>query len=94
MIAVSLVLALCPCLTFAQPIEDDCCDSSGPSMSGLCCDENGSSRSTPPSATFLLASPDATSAPLVAWASALSFPAYLNHVIPTRPVVARAVLRI
>ena len=93
MMVLSLVVTLCPCLTCAQMAADDCCASDGPSIGGACCMSEGGSRTAAPSPTVVGApsGPAATHPVAIAAAMPSSF-----HPIkaPTRPVVARAVLRI
>jgi len=88
----SLVLALCPCLVSAAPVEDDCCESAGTSMAGVCCEDGGPGSTLPAPTVFVAAADFAVALP-----AAVAFPqpvsAHLS-LIPTRPVVARAVLRI
>ena len=92
MTLLSLVLALCPCLV-AAPVEDDCCESPGTSMAGVCCEGDGGSGTTAPATTVLLAAPDFVAVPAFAGVLPSSVSARVP-LIPTRPAVARAVLRI
>ena len=89
----SLVFALCPCLVCADMPEDDCCASDGPSISGVCCAEDGSPKTAVPSATVFIPANAVAAVQTIAVDTAVgvSFHAY---VIPDRPIVARAVLRI
>ena len=89
----SLVLALCPCLVCAEMAVDDCCASDGPSISGMCCANDSGSRTVVPSgAVFAFASGPASVHPMAIDAAMLV--SVLSHPLPTRPIVARAVLRI
>ena len=89
----SLVLALCPCLTCAQMAADDCCASDGLSIGGMCCTSDSGSRTVVPAATVLAVSPGPAPAhPLTIDAAMLV--SVFSHPLPTRPTVARAVLRI
>jgi len=89
----SLVLALCPCLVCAQMAADDCCASDGLSIGGLCCASASGSRTVAPSATVLaVASGPAPAHPMTNDAAVLV--SVFSHPLPTRPTVARAVLRI
>jgi len=89
----SLVFALCPCLVCAQMASDDCCASDGPSIGGMCCaDDSGSRTVVPSAAVFAFASGLAAAHPMTIEAAAPA-PVFVRP-IPTRPIVARAVLRI
>ena len=89
----SVVFALCPCLTCAQMADDDCCASEGLSIGGMCCASDSGSRTVVPSATVLaFASGLAPAHPMTIDAAVLV--PVLSHPLPTRPIVARAVLRI
>jgi len=89
----SLVLALCPCLTCAQMAADDCCASDGPSVGAACCTQEGASGTAVPSPTVLVAASLSAVAQPMAIDAAL--PASIHGLkVPTRPVVARAILRI
>lgn len=93
MVVWSLVFALCPCLTCARMAADDCCVSDGPSIEGMCCADDSSSRTVVPSATVLaVASGLAPGHPMTIHGAVLL--PVLSHPLPTRPIVARAVLRI
>jgi hypothetical protein len=89
----SLVFALCPCLVCAQLAPDDCCASDGLSIRGMCCSNDPGSRTVVPSATILLVAPGLAPAQPMAMDAAEAAAVFV-HQIPTRPVVARAVLRI
>ncbi len=89
----SLVVALCPCLFCAQMANDDCCASDGPSISGMCCADDSGSRTVVPSAPVLAFAPGLAPAHPMAIDAAALAPVFM-HSVPTRPVVARAVLRI
>lgn len=93
MMVLSLVFALCPCLTCGPMAADDCCASDRPSINGACCVSDGGSRAAAPSTTVLTLASPSLSAQAVAIAAAMPAPADQLKV-PTRPVVARAVLRI
>ena len=93
MTVLSLVFALCPCLVCAQMADDDCCASDGPSIGGMCCaDDSGSRTVVPSAAVFAFASGFAAAHPMAIEAAAPA-PVFVRP-IPTRPIVARAVLRI
>ena len=89
----SLVLALCPCLVFAQVTADDCCASDGPSIGEMCCANDSGSRTVVPSAAGLTSASGLVPAQPMAIDAAAPMPVCV-HQIPTRPIVARAVLRI
>jgi hypothetical protein len=88
-----LVFALCPCLPCAQMAADDCCASDGLSIGGMCCTDDSGSRTVVASATVLALAPGLASAHPMTFDPAL-LATVLSHPLPTRPVVARAVLRI
>jgi len=89
----SLVFALCPCVVCAGMAADDCCASEGPSIGGMCCANDSGSRTVVPSAAvFAFASGLASGHPMAIDAAMLM--PVLSHALPTRPIVARAVLRI
>lgn len=89
----SLVVALCPCLTCAQMAADDCCASEGTSIGAMCCAGDSGPRTAVPSPTVLVgASAFAPASPLTI--DAAVFMPVLSHPLPTRPIVARAILRI
>lgn len=93
MMVLSLAFALCPCLVCAEMAADDCCASDGPSIGAVCCGGDSGSRTVVPSPTLLaVASGFGPAHPVIIDAAPL-VPA-LAHSVPTRPVVARAVLRI
>lgn len=88
-----LVLALCPCLVCPRMAADDCCAADGVSMGGMCCADDSGSRTVVPSATALaVASGLAPGHPMTIHGAVLM--PVLSHPLPTRPIVARAVLRI
>lgn len=89
----SLALALCPCLVCAEMAADDCCASEGLSISGTCCASDSGSRTVVPSGTVLAVAPGPAPAHPMTIDAALLV-SVLAHPIPTRPIVARAVLRI
>ena len=89
----SLVMALCPCLVCAEMAADDCCASDGPSIGGMCCAGDSGSRTVVPSATVLVGASALAPASPVTIDAAVLVPV-LSHPLPTRPIVARAVLRI
>lgn len=93
MTVLSLVLALCPCLVCSQMAADDCCTSDGPTIAGTCCGDDSGSRSVVPSATVLAFAPGFALAHPVAVDTATPVLFFVRP-IPTRPIVARAVLRI
>lgn len=93
MTVLSFVLALCPCLVCAEMAADDCCVSDGPSIGGMCCSGDSGSRTVVPSATVLAFAPGLALAHPVVIDAASAAPAFV-YPIPTRPIVARAVLRI
>jgi len=93
MMVLSLVVALCPCLTCAQTAADDCCASDGPSINGACCMSDGGSRTAAPSTTVLTVAPGSLTAQPMALDANLPVAVRVLKV-PTRPTVARAVLRI
>ncbi len=93
MMVLSLVFALCPCLTCAQTAADDCCASDGPSINGACCVSDGGSRTAAPSTTVLIVASGSLAAHPVAIDATLPGAVRVLQV-PTRPTVARAVLRI
>ena len=93
MMVLTLVFALCPCLVCAEMTADDCCASDGPSIGGMCCAGDSGSRTAVPSATVLAAAPGLAPAHPMTIDAAV-FMSVLSHPIPTRPIVARAVLRI
>lgn len=88
----SLVLALCPCLVCSQMAADDCCASEGVTISSMCCTDDAGSRTVVPAVAFLACAPAALAQPL-AIDAAPPAPVF-NLSVPTRPIVARAVLRI
>lgn len=89
----SFIVALCPCLTCAQMAADDCCASEGTSIGALCCANDSGSRTVVPSITVLVgASAPAPASPLLVDAAVPV--SVLSHPLPTRPIVARAILRI
>jgi len=89
----SLVLALCPCLFCAQMAADDCCASDGTSIGGICCaDDSGSRTAVPSTSVLVFASGFALAHPVAIDATAPA--TVFAYPIPTRPIVARAVLRI
>jgi hypothetical protein len=72
---------------------DDCCASDGPSIGGMCCANDSASSTVVPSATVLgVASGLGPAHPMAIDTSAPV--AVFVHSILTRPIVARAVLRI
>jgi hypothetical protein len=89
----SLVFALCPCLICPEMAADDCCASEGTSIGAMCCAGDSGSRTVVASATVLAVAPGLAPAhPMTIDAAVLvSLPALA---IPTRPIVARAILRI
>ena len=93
MTVLSLVFALCPCLVCAQMAADDCCASDGPSIGGMCCANDSGSRTVVPSVTVLAGPSDVAPAHPMTIDAAVLVPV-LSHPLPTRPIVARAVLRI
>jgi hypothetical protein len=93
MMVLSLVFALCPCLVCAEMAGDDCCASDGPSISGMCCANESGSRTVVPSATVLAFDSGLAPAHPMAIDAATPVPIFVRP-IPTRPIVARAVLRI
>jgi len=88
-----LVVSLCPCLTCDQMAADDCCASEGASIGSACCVNEGSSRTEAPSTTALTVTSLAGVGHTVAIDAALPTTARAFR-IPTRPAVARAILRI
>ena len=93
MTMLSLVFALCPCLVCAQMAADDCCASDGSTIGGMCCSNDSGSKTVVPSATVLaVASGLAPAHPMTIDAAVLV--SVLSHPLPTRPIVARTVLRI
>jgi hypothetical protein len=89
----SLVFALCPCLVCARVAADDCCAPDRLSIGGMCCASDSGSRTVVPSSTVLVGASDfAPAHPMTIGAALLV--SVLSHPIPTRPIVARAVLRI
>jgi len=89
----SLVFALCPCLVCPQMAADDCCASDGLSIGGMCCASDSGSRTAVPSATVLaVASAPAPAHPVTIDAAVPV--SVFSHPLPTRPIIARAVLRI
>ena len=92
MTVLSLVFALCPCLVCAQMTDDDCCASDGLTIGGICCPDDSGSRTVVPSAAVSAFTSGLASTHPVA-IEAPPTPVFA-HPIPTRPNIARAVLRI
>jgi hypothetical protein len=93
MTVLSLVFALCPCLLCTPTTTEDCCASGEPSIRGMCCANDSGSRTVVPAAAGPSIASALTPAQPMAIDAAAPVPVFV-HQIPTRPVVARAVLRI